>query len=260
MSVFKEELFKVFKRRSLLLFLIFTATAFPTMVAYVEYLDSVKGNIIEGLFLEKVAHFILTVMRGIPFMVIWGTVFTAQELSNGYVNKVVMATSHKHYFLSKVSFSVILALFFTILGFFSLYLSIVTISIDSIRLDWAFAIQFFIQLLLIALLYSLTFMNLSFALRSPLAAGLAALFFPQIDSIIFIIVKIWLNIELWYLPFQLLGSLFQQTNTEGAIREEYAYLLRLSPMTIIWPILFVATSTYLSYKWFSKRDLKTSSD
>jgi hypothetical protein len=259
MNLLQEEIFKLVKRRSSLIFLLITVVGFPVFAISISYLESHGESVIEGFFLEKAAQFILIMTVG-PFMIIGSTFFTAQELTNGFVNRVVMITSRERYFLSKVYFTTSIAILLAILGSFSLYLSVTTSGLNSVKLDLVFATHFLIQLLLFALLYSFIYLNLTFMFRSPLAAGLAAYFFPQIDHIIYIVVKMWLNLDLWWLPFRSLGSLFQQINTDGSKREEYVDLFTLSPLTIAWPILFVMAFTYLNYRWFLRRDLKILSD
>ncbi|MCX8490615.1 MAG: hypothetical protein ORN54_06065 [Cyclobacteriaceae bacterium] len=254
-NMFKEELFKIVRRRKTLYVLMFTAIAHVIVMISIAYLDSHSDRAVEGLFQEKNAHGIFGLTR--ILVMLWTVIPIGQELSHGYVNRAVLSTSRNRYFMSKLVFCSMLSIFFAALGLVSFWASIRCSAFSAIEIDGAFVVQYAVQLLLANLLYSFAYMGLVFTIRSPMAAGLTAYFWPQVEAISREICKGELHIDLYWLPFQLVESVHMKPSSGNSL---YDYVPLNNPLALVPPLVVMAILTYLSYRWFLKRDLTVISD
>ncbi|MFM9838612.1 MAG: hypothetical protein ACKVOQ_10135 [Cyclobacteriaceae bacterium] len=252
------ELFKVVNRKSLVILLIVTVIIFPLLVITVTYLESIEENTIQGSFVDTIAAIVIVFMTLLLFLPLWIASFVGQELTNGHVNRIVFSTSRKHYFFLKLIYCLAVSTLFTFLGAIAFLIALKNPAFGSIDLDAGFFLRFIAQIFLIAILYSLTTLCITFAIRSPIPSLVVAYFAPQVESIIYFLFDRLMDIKLNWLPFQLLSSLHKKSG----VRTEVDYLNPLveNPIGIVWPILLVTIITYLSYLWFLRRDLKVLSD
>jgi hypothetical protein len=253
------ELFKIRKRKSLLTLSVVTVIVFPLLAAGFAYLASIDKNVVEGTFVEDLAGIIIAYMSFFIFLPLWVTLGVGQELKGGHASRVAFARGRKHYFLSKLIYCLVVSVLFTILATVGFLLAIKVPVFGPFTTDWAFTARYAVQVFIVAVLYALLMLCLTLAIRAPTPALVAAYCLPSADGIIHMIVEEVWNIELmWGLPFQVVFSLFRKHALGPEV--EYINPLADNPLAIVWPILFVAGITYLSYRWFLNRDLKVMSD
>jgi hypothetical protein len=256
--IIRLEAFKILNRRTLLVLLIFSSLAFPLFVKVITYLESIEKTTNEGAFLELVASSCLLFMTSIVFIPLWVSVFVGSELSNGYVNRMVFLTSRGNYFISKLMYCFLISVFFTALSAGALLVSVRTSIFSELLIPEHFIILFILQTFLVACCYSLTILAITFWVRKATTALVLSYILPQVDGIIYMLFSKLLSINLNLLPFKLLESLYKKP--EVGFEMNYINPITEHPQTLIAPIFFAVVVTYLSYKWFQKRDLKPISD
>lgn len=256
MNLLKEELFIITRRRKIIYALISTAIFSIILIALTFYLDSIDDREAKDLPIDKIAHGILGFSY--PLIMLWTVLTIGQELSHGYVNRAVVATSRRYYFLSKLGFCTILSVFFTFLGVINFLISFLCSSDTRFVIDNFFLMQFAVQLLLASLLYSLSYMCIVFAIRSPLASAITCYFWPQVEGFVRLVFKSEIGIDLNILPFQLIHSVHMKPSS--ASNSLYDYVPLNDPLIAVVPIISVTTFAFFSYRWFLKRDLKPLSD
>lgn len=246
-------------RKWQLAMLFFSVVGFPLLMWALVLLGGDNRPL--GLFIAVIAAAIINTSTSVLFIPLWITVFVGQEFSSNHVNKAVFLTSRKEYFTSKIIYCCIVSLLFTVVESISIAISLNNDLFQSTITKFSFISWFMPHVFIINILYSLVFLCLTFAFRSPKASLLTAYFLPQLDGILFNIFDMAFNIKLNWFPFKLLYSMYIRNGyNPGKSKQYFNPIYEGDFLIFIAPAAFVAGLCFLSYRWFLVRDLKTMSD
>jgi hypothetical protein len=257
MSYLAFEIGKVVYRRLALILLIATILIFPLLVKVISHLSVLKDKIPEGLFAINVATTVLLFSQTIVFIPIWMIVLVGLEFSSGHVNRVVFIKSREYYFLSKVAFTVLVTLFFSVLGIIAFTVATETSPFKFFHVPLDFYISFFAQLFTATLAYCILLLCLVYWLRSPVIAFVVYIAWSMVDGITYSVFKSLYNVEL-ILPLQFVRTLYMKG---GEIDPKNYYNPFVeSPALVIGPLVMVGAILFFTYRIFIRRSLKPLSD
>ncbi len=258
MEVIGFEAQKIIQRRYSLVLLVGTAILFPAILKILSHLSAVEDQLPEGIFVDNVAFSIINYTQTYFFIPLWIIVFVGNELAHGHVNRVVFCRSRRFYFLAKIAYCGIITLFFSCIGLITLLIAIKTSPYASLLIPSFFYQDFFAQLFLSSLSFSLLILCLVFVLRSALKTFIVYFIWSVVEDIAFTVFDKLFHIQLSWLPLHLVRS-FYSINGKVDL-DSYYHPLREDMLQVVPAIGFILVVTVLSYKAFLKCDLPVLSD
>jgi hypothetical protein len=253
------ELGKIFHRRLSLITFFATIFLFPVLIKAFTHMMVVKTQIPEGLFANNVASVVILFSQSYTFIPVWMLLLAGLEFTSGHVNRVAFMKSRGYYFMSKLAFTAIVTLLFSVLGIIAFMISTETSPFRDFHAPFTFYLQFLAQLFLVSLAYSALLLCLIFWLRSPIIAFVIYFAWNTVESIGFTLFQKLYHTELTWLPFHLINTLYLR-NGESGISNDYYNPLAESPTSVVAPLAMVAVILFFTYKIFIRRDLKPLSD
>lgn len=251
------EFYKIRNRKWLLIFLGIITILLPIITRILTNLNFTSGHTTEGQYLEHAAYGIISFSTFYLFLPVWILIVIGIEFTNGHYSLVIFHKSHWFYFCSKVSYCLMVSVYFSVLGLISL-LIIQKTAPFSITTSVSVFIEFFIQAFITFFSLSLFQLLIIFFTRSPIIGFIVYFFISFGERMVYtILIKIY-SIDLFYLPFHLLNSFYVRS---GDVKMENYYnpFFEFDSSVIIQPffLLFVLG---LTYQWLIKRDVKALSD
>ncbi|MCZ8020215.1 MAG: hypothetical protein O9302_03290 [Cyclobacteriaceae bacterium] len=258
MSILQFELNKVLSRRFTLILLIATCILFPSIIKVIAHLNVIKDNVPEGLFVNNISFAIIFYAQSYFFIPVWIIAIVGNELTNGHVNRVTFIKSRDFYFSSKLLFTLSLSLLFAILGVLSLIFSVTTSPFKYLQVEFSYYLVFFIQLLFSCLYFSILLLCITFILKSPIKVFITYFLMTFLEGIIFSIFESIYKIELKWLPFHLVKTIYLR-NGDSKLSNYYNPFLE-DFNSLVLPTIFVVAITFITYKIFIKSNFATLSD
>lgn len=258
MSLVQFEISKILNKRFSLILLVVTIILFPVLIKVISHLSVTEDGVPEGLFAEQVAYGILSISQTPLFLPVWIIIFTGLEMSNGHVNRVVFAKSRKYYFLSKIIYCGIITAGFCFIGLISLIIAVNTSPFQQLTVNQIFYWEFLLQLAFSIFGYSIILLGVTFFFRSPGLAFIIYYGWTFVEGIIFILVRSRYDVEMKWLPFHLIRTLY---TSNGVMASENYYNPFIENITsIIAPIGFISFIACVTFYFFSRSNLKPLSD
>jgi hypothetical protein len=222
-------------------------------------MSALEGEISEGLFAETVAYSIISMTTVYVFLPLWIFVFIGTELTNGHTNRAVFLSSRKSYFISKLIYSALVAVLFTVIGVVTFIISVNTSPYLTLSATPAQVIFFGTQLLLFTLTYAGFLLSIIFFIRKPMMTFVVYFVWSLIESIVFMPISKLYHIKLAWLPLHIIQALYS-VDGENRRSENYHNPVIDNPLMILSPVLFVFALLMITYRIFLKRDLMPLSD
>lgn len=257
MRFIKIEFDKILNRNFSWWLLIATTILFPIALVVISKISVHEDEITQTEFVSNLSFAIISYIQSNIFLPIWVIIFIGQELSDGYVNRFVFATSKKDYFLSKVTYCATISLYFSVLGIISFIAAVYTSSFTS-EGSVLQCLKLFFQLTISIFSYTILLMSLVFIVRSPAIAFIIYLAWNFTEGILFRIAEgIW-GIEVRWLPLHLIRTLFTSNGETNSDNYHNPFDGNLTATAL--PLAFIIILMLLSYQSFLRRDLKPLSD
>lgn len=258
MRLIKIEVDKILNRKFSRWLLIATTILFPIALVSISKIRIREDEITQTEFVSNLSFAIISYIQSYIFLPIWIIIFTGQELSNGYVNRFVFASSRKDYFLAKITYCTIVSLYFSVLGIISFILSIYTSSFTSLDIGILQYVKLLLQFAFSFFSYAVLLTGLVFIIRSPAIGFIIYLAWNFTEGILYRVAEgIW-SIELSWLPLHLIRTLFTY-NGETASGNYYNPLD--GNLTVVaLPLAFMTITMLLSYHFFKQTNLNALTD
>lgn len=237
--------------------IITTLIVFPFLSRTLVFLEYSSGNASDGSLMETAVYGIIRLTTSYFFIPIWILVLIGQEFSNGHVNLVVFHKSYWYYFMSKIYFSIIASVIFTVIGVISVALVHQAAPLGLFIPEF-FYITLVCQLFFTFLGTSVVLMCIIFLIRSPVIGFVFYLVLSFTEGIVFLIVKKLYEIDLYLLPLHIPRLLFLR-NGEPKFENYYNPFTNFDSIVMLVPIYLLAL-LIITYLMFKKINLKPLSD
>jgi hypothetical protein len=254
----KIEISKIFQSKFLRILLFTHSFIYPStslLFAYLDHRDPLRSDL--EIFHQLAAN-LIAYAQSFFFIPLWIILQVSREFDSGYVSRHVITTSRQDYFKRKITFCLIVSIFFTSLGAVALVSSGLFLDIENeiniFQFTFYWTMQqtvshFVISGALLAMVIWVRSLRLSLAVY--IAWGIVeALTFQLFD-------KLW-GIKLFLLPFHAL-KLVSSKNGEGGVTNYFNPFFD-APSALVVPILYATVILVLTYQSFLIRDLKPLSD
>lgn len=257
MNYLSFELFKILNKKWTVILLVATTILLPLLTRTVANLAYSSNEVSEGQFLEHTAFGIISFSTSYIGIPVWIIFFIGIEFSNGHASKVIFYKSRMHFFLSKISYSLLVSCFFTLLGLLSMFIVHLSATFSPIT-SVAFYLGFLVQCLVTFFSISLILMSLILFIRNPVIGFVVYLIITTLEGIIYVVFSKLYSTKLFFLPFHL-ANLGYLKNGEVGTTNYYNPFLEFDYRILFLPI-FLALLLFLTYIHFNKKDLKALSD
>lgn len=253
----KIEIDKILNRKFSFWLLIITTILFPLALIIISDISIQEDGVTKTEFFPNLSFAIISCIQSYIFLPVWIIIFIGQELSNGYSNRFVFARSKKDYFLSKLIYCALIALYFSVLGTVSFVASAYTSSLLS-DITILHCMKLFCQITISVFSYAMLLMSLVFIVQSPAMSFIIYLAWNFTEGILFRIAEgIW-TIELKWLPLHFTRLLY--TVNGEATSNNYYNPFDGNLTATAMPIMFIIAVILLTYQSFVQTDLKPLSD
>lgn len=248
---------KIKRRRLVSGLLIGLSFLIPIGVRIILQLDFKSGSSAEGLMMGYSAYSAITFPTGYFFIPVWILILIGMEFSNGHVARITFLKSKKFYFLAKVSYCVMVSIYFTILAVvtFAFVEFTASFQIDSsLQFYIGFAAQAFYTFLSISLLL-LAFI---FLVKSPVIGFVGYILIHMFEGLLYTALKGFFSLDLYLLPIQSTNIFYVRSGVQKA-DNFYNPFIEFSPLFLFQPLI-ISTLVWLAYTVFMKKDIEQLSD
>ena len=257
MNYLSFELFKILNKKWTVLLLVATTILLPFIIRTVSNLAYSSNEVTEGQFLEMAALGFISFSTSYIGIPVWIIFIIGIEFSNGHASKVIFYKSRKHFFLSKISYSLLVSCFFTLLGLLSMFIVHLSATFSPIT-SVAFYLGFLVQCFITFFSISLVLMSLIFFIRNPVIGFVVYLIITTLEGMTYVLFSKLYSTKLFLLPFHL-AQLGYLKNGEMGAANYYNPFLEFYYRILFLPI-FLSLLLFLTYILFNKKDLKALSD
>lgn len=257
MRLFSIELFKIIRRKFSLWLLMATTIVFPILIYVVSYLHVVEDEVSVETLTNEIAGGVVEFSQIFIFLPAWIIVFVGMEITGGYVNRVVFYSSKVYYLNLKISYCLLVSIYFGLLGTLSFIMTMKMLPTQAVVAP-LFYLMFGIQLLFSSFFYSIFLVGLTFICKSPIVTSVVYIGWSTIETAIYTLFNKLYGVKLFWLPLHLLKSLHNRDNA-ASVRDYYNPFME-NVGGLLLPTLFALVVLGFLYYFFPKSNLKPLSD